>query len=391
MKSFLLSLLIIQTSLAQMPNFEAQTIDSQISIGYGIAIGDVDGDRKPDILMADQKQFVWYRNGDWKRFVMAENLTERDNVCIAARDIDGDGKVEVAVGANWNPGETNDLTKSGSVHYLIAPKDRTQKWEAVKLHHEVTIHRMKWVKVDKKRFQLIVVPLHGHGNKNGEGKGVKIWAYEVPKNVKNEWKRMIVDSSLHMTHNFEIVENHPNAKNFAELVVGSKEGMRVFGFASSKEAKTKSWFKTAEYNNIPTGEIKLSPFPKEKNRYILPFYPTLISPMHGNKLITFMGNNKETLLTDNLNQGHALAVADFLGNGSHQIAVGWREPNRDKKVGIKFFSQNNETKNWEEYTLDDNIMACEDMQIADLNGDGKLDIIASGRATKNLVIYWNRN
>ena len=75
-----------------VPKFEAQVIDDNISIGYGLAPGDVDGDGKPDILLADKKQFVWYRNGDWKRFVMIENLTEFDNVCIAARDIDGDGK-----------------------------------------------------------------------------------------------------------------------------------------------------------------------------------------------------------------------------------------------------------------------------------------------------------
>src|SRR6476661_7005310 len=80
------------------PVFTAQTIDDNITIGYGLAIGDVDGDSKPDILLADKKQFVWYRNGDWKRFVMAENLTEHDDVCIAAGDINGDGKVEVAVG-----------------------------------------------------------------------------------------------------------------------------------------------------------------------------------------------------------------------------------------------------------------------------------------------------
>jgi hypothetical protein len=35
-------------------------------------------------------------------------------------------------------------------------------------------------------------------------------------------------------------------------------------------------------------------------------------------------------------------------------------------------------------------MACEDLKIADLDGDGQPDIIASGRATHNLVIYWNR-
>ena len=39
--------------------------------------------------------------------------------------------------------------------------------------------------------------------------------------------------------------------------------------------------------------------------------------------------------------------------------------------------------------IDDNQMACEDLKIADLNGDGRPDIIAAGRATKNVVIYWN--
>ncbi len=55
------------------PKFTAQVIDDNVAIGYGLAIGDVDGDGKPDILLADKKQFVWYRNGDWKRFVMIEN------------------------------------------------------------------------------------------------------------------------------------------------------------------------------------------------------------------------------------------------------------------------------------------------------------------------------
>ena len=77
------------------PKFEHQEID-QIQIGYGLAIGDVDGDKKDDILLADKQQFVWYRNPgkrgeSWKRFVMVENLTARDNVCLAAHDIDGDG------------------------------------------------------------------------------------------------------------------------------------------------------------------------------------------------------------------------------------------------------------------------------------------------------------
>ena len=107
-----LSGVTVPTIEAQVPVFEAQTIDSRIAIGYGLAIGDVDGDRKPDILVADKKTIQWYHNPDWRKHVIAENLTEKDNVCIAAADIDGDGRCEVAVGAGWNPGDT---VNSGAV------------------------------------------------------------------------------------------------------------------------------------------------------------------------------------------------------------------------------------------------------------------------------------
>lgn len=45
--------------------------------------------------------------------------------------------------------------------------------------------------------------------------------------------------------------------------------------------------------------------------------------------------------------------------------------------GIRFF-------------VDENNMACEDLRVADLDADGRLDIVASGRSTHNLIIYWNR-
>ena len=94
------------------PKFRAQQIDDAVEIGYGIAIADVDGDGKPDIVLADKKTVQWYQNPSWKKHVIAENLTEKDNVCVAAADIDGDGKAEIAVGAEWNPGDT---VNSGAV------------------------------------------------------------------------------------------------------------------------------------------------------------------------------------------------------------------------------------------------------------------------------------
>src|SRR5437868_3527929 len=87
MKPLILSLLalpsfcsiISQAGEVNIPKFRAIEIDSKIEIGYGVAVADVDGDKKPDILVADKKQFVWYRNPDWQKFVLAENLAKLDN------------------------------------------------------------------------------------------------------------------------------------------------------------------------------------------------------------------------------------------------------------------------------------------------------------------------
>ncbi len=310
---------------------------------------------------------------------MAANLTPKDNVCIAARDINGDGRVEVAVGAMWNPAETKDLTQSGAVFYLISPKDPTHLWEVVQLHHEITTHRMRWAKVGKNKYQLIVVPLHGLGNINGDGTGVKVLAYDIPKNPKQMWPYQVVDSTLHITHNFEVWEDN----NATQLLIGSKEGGKLIAYQQNKWQATGQWIG----EGLGVGEVRKGTLPNKD------IFVAAIAPWHGNQLIVLNPKtNVKKTLSDRLSQGHALACGDFLGLGYSQIAVGWRNPNADKKVGVRLFvPKDTNGENWEEFVLDESVrMACEDFQAADLDGDGDLDIIAAGRATLNVLIYWNQ-
>jgi hypothetical protein len=367
------------------PRFEAQTIDNNIAIGYGLAIGDVDGDGKPDILLADKKQFVWYRNGDWKRFVMIENLTAHDNVCLAARDLDGDGKVEVAVGAQWNPGETANADQSGSVHYLIRPQDPTQRWQAVALPHEPTVHRMRWVRSAEGEHLLVVAPLHGRGNKGGEGAGVKLQAYRKPANPREPWTIITLDDTMHLTHNLEVAETGKSPKQ-TDLYFAGKEGVRqIAGFSHKKGASQAT---PVSGVTLPSGEVRLGRLGGSQR------FLATIEPMHGTTLAVYPLGSKTTrqVLDEQLKEGHALATADLLGLGRDQVVAGWRLPNADNKVGIKLYVPADKTgSQWQAHWIDENGMATEDLQVHDLNGDGKPDIVAAGRATKNLKIYWNKS
>ena len=366
--------------------FQSETIDSQVIIGYGTAIGDVDGDNRPDILLADKKQFVWYRNPDWKRFVIAENLTQRDNVCIAARDIDGDGKVEIAVGGQWNPGDTEN---SGAVFYLAPGPDRKERWTPIELHHEPVVHRMRWLKMSDEKFGLVVAPLHGRGNKNGEGAGSRLLVYQMAEGPEQPWKVDLIDDEYHVTHNFDVAATGHDADAEDLFYLGREGAKRI-------RLRDGQWHRERLLGIKGGGEIRFG-----RNAAGVSFLST-IEPFHGTDLVLYetkmSPENKplpfaqRTVLDSKLNQGHAIAVGDFFGNGEAQIVAGWRKPNEDGKFGIKiYFAEPSDgpEREWNSFFVDENTMACEDLRAADLNGDGRLDIVASGRSTHNLKIYWN--
>ena len=356
--------------------FQPQTIDSNVSIGYGLALGDVDGDKQIDILLADKKQFVWYRNGDWKKFVMAENLTENDNVCIAAEDIDGDGRVEVAVGAQWNPAETKDEINSGSVHYLVRPDDPTQMWKSVQLYHEVTIHRMRWAKGTDGKFYLAVLPLHGKDNTAASGVPVNLLLYRYPELLQKSSPTFIVNTSMHATHNLELFNNKGNTG----IYVAGKEGVSSIGANFSSNSKP-GIVKTP--GTAGAGEIRTGRLGNGKN------FIATIEPMHGNTLAVY-ADEKRQVLDTSLSEGHALAAVDVLGLGYDQVIAGWRRPDKNGQVGIRLYiREKTQSGGWHPVWIDENGIACEDLQVRDLNKDGKPDIVAAGRATRNLKIYWN--
>ena len=368
---------MMSPAFAGAPKFEPRVIDTTVEIGYGLAIGDVDGDGAPDILLADKREISWFHNPDWQESTLAKNLTLRDHVCIAAADLNGDGKIEVAVGAQWNPGETNNKVDSGAVFYLDRPAETGKPWTPVQLFHDPTTHRMRWVPSADGGHMLVVLPLHGIGNADGTGENtVNVRAYRVDPakaGTADAWTHEVLGAKLHVAHNFDYREGF--------LYIGGAEGI----VRGANDGKNSTVLITAANSTPPTrgvGEI-------QKGADFI----AAIEPFHGNDLVVYRPSGEKwqrTLLTDALNQGHALGVGDIDGDGKEDIVAGWRNPDATGHVGIKLFLQQPDG-GWDKgTTIAEDIIATEDLKLVDLDKDGHLDIVASGRTTKNLVILWNR-
>lgn len=363
-----------------IPEFKWRSVEiDKIDVGYGLQLADVNGDGKTDIVLADKKTIQWYENPGWKKHIIAKNLTQRDNVCIAARDIDGDGQCEIAVGGQWN---YSDSIKDGAVFYLAPPADRRQPWTPIKLHNDPSTHRMHWVRGRNDEYFLHVKPLRGRGSVDGTGNGLRLLEYTVPPDVNRRWPIDVVCDFMHLSHNFHVVNWDDDAEE--EIIVAGKEG--VWHFDRGEDG----WKPTRLTKNF-AGEIRDGKLPGGK-RFI-----ATVEPKHGNVAAVYTEPdqpgelwNPNQVLDEKIKDGHAVACADYLGVGSDQIIVGWRAMNEPGVPGIKLFTPMDESgSKWRETRISADKIAVEDIKVADLNGDGKTDIVAAARQTKNLVILFN--
>ena len=86
-----------------------------------------------------------------------------------------------------------------------------------------------------------------------------------------------------------------------------------------------------------------------------------------------------------LNGGHALWTVDLDGDGDQELAFGWRLKGSMPydKPGVAVYDPGS----GDVQIIDWGGMATEDLTAVDLNGDGRPEIVAAGRATHNLKIY----
>ena len=107
---------------------------------------DLNGDGKKDIVVVDTTRVVWFENPTWKLRTIIQGQTKPDNVCIDAHDIDGDGALDLALGADWKPFNTRE---GGTLQWLRRGPTLDDPWTVFPIDTEPTLHRIRFADLDR--------------------------------------------------------------------------------------------------------------------------------------------------------------------------------------------------------------------------------------------------
>jgi len=399
--------MLLPAAETTVSNFKMQEIATDLTVGYAVITADVNADGKPDIVVVDSKRVVWYENPTWKVRPIITGKTKPDNVCITSLDIDGDGQLDFVLGADWAPFNTKS---GGTLHWLKRGKTLDDEWSIHPIGEEPTVHRVRTIDLDGKGQRTIVlVPLMGRDSTKEanwlDGRPVRILAYPIPKDPFNgPWTPFVLNEDLHVCHNFF---PYATAKGQPEnVLVTAYEGL----FNLSKEQDKWKLDKVGAGNqanlksNRGASEVKMGRLasPSRKGGEFLNYAAT-VEPWHGNEIVVYPAGPKgkdglwqRVVIDDHLRWGHGVWCADLDGDGSEELVIGVRDnPAKGdtftEQCGVRIYKPvNGDRTKWDRQIIDNGGVAVEDLTVADLNADGKPDIIAVGRKTGNARIYWNQ-
>jgi len=374
-------------------SFKMQEIEAQLGVGYAVLLHDLNQDQKLDIVVVDTDRVMWYENPSWKMHLLIQGQTELDNVCIAPHDIDNDGRTDFALGAYWKP---NDRVKSGTLQWLKPGAKAEDRWTVHPIDREPTIHRIRWADLEHDgRPELVVVPLFGQNTSPPDYKEapLRVLAYSPPKDpVRDPWERKVLNEDLHVSHNLEPADL--DGRGQLDLLLASFEGVSLL-----RRAPDGQWLRTligtgdqVSRPNRGASEIRYGKLTKGND------YIATIEPWHGNQVVAYTRPKAgETLwqrkvLDEALEWGHAVACANLDLDPEQELIIGVRNhKGADAPCGVRIYDpQNAAGTEWERQLVDPAGVAVEDLTAADLNSDGRIDIVAVGRQTKNVRIYWNQ-
>jgi hypothetical protein len=356
------------------------------------------------VVVCDANRVVWFDNtGGWKLHTITQGQVKPDNVCIDLHDIDGDNDLDLVLGADW---QFNNTKSGGTLQWLEQGSNVDEPWKIHPILKELpTLHRIRFANVaGDAKPELIVAPLKGRNSTqqaNFMDAATQLLSFAIPADPRQgPWRPQVITEALHVNHNIHpcVFEAGAPSGGPMSVLTASYEGVWLWQPQSGGGWKGRHIGEGHQADpkaSRGSSELKLGRL-KGGRRFV-----ATVEPFHGNYAVIYtepQGAGAETLWTrtvldEQIKWGHAVWCADFDGDGGDEVVIGFRDPlPGNRGPGVSVYRASNPTGpklDWEKHVVEDKGVATEDLACGDLNNDGRVDIVAVGRATGNARIYWN--
>lgn len=369
--------------------FQRHEIDS-FPAGYQVAVADLNADGRPDViaLSTEADRVDWYENPSWKRRPVARTPK---NIDLAPRDLDGDGRPEIALASGFYFAESD---RGGEILLLRQTAGPDDTWERFPIAVDPVVHRLRWADLDGDgRPELVHAPLFGRGSDGPrDPKPAHLWALRPPPDpTKGRWATWRIDETLTVLHGLHVEDLDGDGRD--EILTASFEGICRFDFEGKvpmgnwKKVRIAPGVQPADQKpGTSRGSSEIAPGSLGKGRPIM----AAIEPWHGNQVVVYTQDPgqrawRRRVLDETLEEGHVLVAADLDGDGADEIVAGWRAGGG----GLSLYDPADAAGTRFDKTPLDRGIAAEGAVAADLNLDGRLDLVVIAGRSNNLAWYEN--
>lgn len=344
---------------------------------YGIATGDLDGDGDMDIVSADGfAGLYWFENdgkGNFTKHVIRENNKELlERLCLA--DMNGDGRLDVVIIDNIN----------GHVLWFENPPDpRKSPWQM----HAIERDTMPGA------YDVTVGDIMGNGTlsviASSWRKGNQFAWYEKRW---GDWIKHVIDHPIAETRTVRAVDINGDGR-LDVLGTGSKEG-EVVWYANPGDPIHKPWKKTV----IDSAARPIHGHPVDMDGdggvdvvmalgmgalEANPKYHQVVWYEHGGR--PELGPWKKHIIAEHFPNAFEAVAGDLDGDGQIEVvASSWAEDGR-----LAIFKHDGDPRGkWTMQVLREHWPLANQVLLADLDGDGRLDILACAERGSNELRWW---